>query len=91
MFNFFIFSYFRRKNSSEDEIQAKTTNQFSKSFRMQKFKFPKYYKSKSYDKDYYEEQKELETPLSSSKLDQDSNIHENHKLCKDNFIKYSQF
>ena len=74
---------FRNKGTSEEENKTKPFEQSSKSFRMQRFKFPKYYKSKSYEKENYDEEEDLEMPLSSSKSNQqETNIHQHHKLCK---------
>ena len=74
---------FRNKCTSEEENKAKSFEQSSKSFRTQRFKFPKYYKSKSCEQEKYEEDEDLEMPLSSSKSNQqETNIHQHHKLCK---------
>lgn len=79
---------FRLKCSSDDVNQVKAISQNSKSFRIQRFKFSKYHKSKSIEKATYDMHEGLETPLSSSKFNQqDSNGHENHKLCKECFLR----
>lgn len=80
-------NYSRTYTEENEDVSTTAKVHKSKSLSMQKFKYPKYFKSKRYVNDSYEEKEEPQVQLSTSNLDMaaDDQNHKNHKLCKKSY------
>ena len=67
----------------KNEDQSKTVGKNSKSFHMQKFPTPKYFKSKRCGRSHCERTVELQVPSFTQDRVAQNKGHENHKLCKE--------